>query len=280
MKIGIMMFITETTAQPAEVARALEERGFESMFLPEHTHIPTSRTTPYPAGEPLPPEYYRTIDPFIGLMAAAAATSRLRIGTGLCLPAQHDPIILAKSVATLDALSGGRLVLGVGFGWNRDEIESHGVTFGDRRELTREHMHLMKALWTEEIAAYEGNLVSLAPSYAWPKPIQRPHPPVLVGGGAGPKLFDHVVDYADGWAPIGPAAIEQGLPVLQQAFENAGRDPASIQLSPFDPRPTRRTRDRYRELGAERLVVNIPPLERDDMLRCFDDIAGELELDR
>lgn len=278
MKIGIMMFITEETAQPSEVARALEERGFESMFLPEHTHIPTTRATPYPAGEPLPSEYYRTIDPFVGLMAAAAATSELKIGTGLCLPAQHHPITLAKTVSTVDTLSGGRLILGIGFGWNRDEIEAHGVDFGNRRELVREHMHIMKSLWTDEVAAYNGNLASLAPSYAWPKPTQRPHPPIFIGGGAGPKLFDHVADYGDGWAPIGPSVLEQGLPELRRVFESKGRDPESIQLSPFDPRPTRRARDRYADLGAERLVINIAPLDRDEMYRRFDEIANELEI--
>lgn len=273
MHIGIMMFSTDQTVQPAELARMIEARGFEAMFLPEHSHIPASRVTPYPRGGDLPPEYFRTHDAFVGLAAAAVAAPSLTIGTGVTIVAQHDPITLAKSVASLDHVAQGRFVLGIGFGWNRDEMEDHGVIFMQRREMTREKILAMRELWTKELAHYEGEYVRFPPSYLWPKPVQPGGPPVVVGGAAGPKLFAHISAYADGWAPIGPRTIMEGLPNLQRAFEQAGRDPADIRLHAFDPRAEPGLVEHYASLGVERLVLNIDPLERGELERALDEMA-------
>jgi probable F420-dependent oxidoreductase len=201
---GVTMFMTDRTMGPAELARAAEERGLHSLYVPEHTHIPISRTTPPPTGDAeLRDEYKRTLDPFVALSIAAAVTERLVVGTGICLVAQRDPIVTAKAIATLDHLSNGRFVLGIGFGWNADEIADHGVTMPERREVTREHMLAMRALWTDDVASFDGEFVQLPPSWSWPKPWRAGGPPVLIGGAAGPKLFRHVAEYADGWIPIG-----------------------------------------------------------------------------
>src|SRR5688572_4875036 len=194
------MFPTDRAMNIVELARAVEERGFSSLYAPEHTHIPTSRATPAPTGDAeLPEQYRRTLDPFVALTAAATATTRLRVGTGICLVAQRDPIVTAKEVASLDFLSGGRFSFGIGFGWNREEMADHGVTYADRRAIVRERVLAMRSLWEDDEAAFAGEHVRLAPSWAWPKPVQRPHPPILIGGAAGPKLFEHIVEYADGW---------------------------------------------------------------------------------
>jgi len=181
MRYGVTMFVTDRSMSATALARAAEERGFDSLYLPEHTHIPTSRKTPYPLGDTLPDEYKRTIDPFVGLAAAAAVTTKLRLGTGICLVAQRDPIITAKEVASLDMTSGGRFVFGIGVGWNEDEAVDHGIDFAKRRSIVRDRVLLMQRLWADDVAEYEGTYAKLPPSWAWPKPVQKPRPPVYYG---------------------------------------------------------------------------------------------------
>ncbi len=213
MKLGITMFATDRAMNVIDLAKAVEERGFSSLYFPEHTHIPASRRTAAPTGdEVLPEEYRRTLDPFVALGAAAAVTSKLVLGTGICLVAQRDPILLAKESATLDLFSQGRFVLGIGFGWNREEMAHHGVEFRTRRDMVREKMQAVKKLWSEEAASYDGEFVRFEPSWSWPKPVQKPHPPILIGGAAGPKMFAHIAEYADGWIPIGGAGVAKALP--------------------------------------------------------------------
>ena len=215
-----------------ELARAAEERGLYSLYVPEHTHIPTSRLTPPPTGDAeLRDEYKRTLDPLVALSMAAAATEHLVVGTGICLVAQRDPIVTAKAVASLDHLSGGRFVLGIGFGWNADEIASHGVTMPERRAVTREHVLAMRALWDNDIGSFDGEYVKIPPSWSWPKPVHTPGPPVLIGGAPGPKMFEAIAEYADGWIPIGGAGVRAALPDLYRACEAFGRDPATCRSS-------------------------------------------------
>ncbi|MGZ4797591.1 MAG: TIGR03619 family F420-dependent LLM class oxidoreductase, partial [Acidimicrobiia bacterium] len=203
MQIGITMFATDQTMDFVALAREAEARGFHSLYVPEHTHIPTSRRTPPPTGgDALAEEYKRTLDPLVALAAAAASTERILLGTGICVVAQREPIVTAKAVATLDRISAGRFVFGIGFGWNADEIEDHGIGMADRRAIAREHVLAMRALWRDDIAEFHGEHVDIAPSWSWPKPVRPEGPPVLVGGAAGPKLFAHVAEYADGWIPI------------------------------------------------------------------------------
>src|ERR671910_3184827 len=198
------MFATDQVMRPDELARAAEERGFVSLYVPEHTHIPVSQRTPTPTGDAVLPDYYkRAFDPFVALGMAAGATERLRVGTGICLVAQRDPIVTAKAVASLDHLSGGRFVFGSGFGWNEDEIEDHGVDMRRRRDVARENVLAMQRLWADDEAVFDGEFVQLPPSWSWPKPRQRPWPPVLIGGASGPKLFGHVAEYAAGWVTLG-----------------------------------------------------------------------------
>lgn len=273
MHIGIMMFSTDLTVAPAPLARMIAERGFEAMFLPEHSHIPVARTTPYPRGGELPSEYYRTVDMFVGLAAATTAEPGLTIGTGVTVVPQHDPIYLAKQVASVDRLSGGKLIFGIGYGWNQDEIEHHGVPYKKRRSITRESMLAMRRLWTEEVASYEGEYVNFSPSYQWPKPVQAGGPPVVIGGLAGPKLFEHIAEYADGWAPIGTRTIKEGLPSLKKAFEDAGRDPDTIRLHAFDPRSDPSLVESYASLGVERLVLTVAPNDRGGLEKVLDELA-------
>jgi probable F420-dependent oxidoreductase len=274
--IGITIFLTDTSIGPVELAREIEDRGFESLFVPEHTHIPASRKTPYPAGDPLPEEYYRTLDPFSALTAAAAVTERIKLGTGICLVAQHHEINCAKSVATVDHLSSGRMVFGIGYGWNEDEMNSHGTTYGQRRAIVRERILAMRALWTEEVASFDGEHVHLTPSYSWPKPVQAGGPPVLIGGAAGPKMFQAVADYADGWMPIGGRGLTENLPKLRAVVEEAGRDPESIRISVFGAQPDPGRIEHYGELGVERVVLWLPPAGRDVVLPILDKYADLL----
>jgi len=282
MRIAVTIFLTDETIAPVRLARELEQRGFAGLYLPEHTHIPVERVTPYPAGDgELPPEYGRTLDPFVALGQAAAVTERLGLGTGITLVAQHDPIGLAKQIATLDHLSAGRFTLGLGFGWNVEEAADHGVEWRTRRERVRDRMALMCALWSEEPTAYEGEFGSVRASSAYPKPVRKPRGPVvgprtLVGGAAGPKLIAHICEYADGWMPIGGRGLAESLPVLRTAWADAGRDPAALQIVPYAVYPTPGKLAHYGELGVEEVVVQLPPAGEAEVLGVLDEYAQYL----
>jgi len=264
--------------RPDELARAAEERGFVSLYVPEHTHIPVSRRTPPPSGDAVLPDYYkRAFDPFVAMAMAAAATERLRVGTGICLVAQRDPIVTAKAVASLDHLSGGRFVFGVGFGWNADEIEDHGVEMSSRRDVAREHVLAMQRLWADDVAGFEGERVHLSPSWSWPKPTQKPWPPVLLGGAAGPTLFAHVAEYADGWMPIGGAGVSEALPQLHRATEAAGRDPATVRVIPFGTIPDPGKLEYYASIGIDEVVLRVPAGDRDAVVPVLDDYSKLVE---
>jgi probable F420-dependent oxidoreductase len=269
MRLGITMFATDRTMPPHELAVAAEERGFASLYVPEHTHIPVARTTPPPTGdETLPEEYARTLDPFVGLAAAVAVTSRITLGTGICLVAQREPIVTAKAVATLDHLSAGRFVLGAGYGWNVEEATDHNVPWRRRREIVREKVLAMRELWTSEEASYDGEFARFEPSWSWPKPAGRI--PILLGGAAGPTLFSHIAEYGDGWMPIGGAGVRAALPRLAQAYGAAGRDPATAAVIPFGTVPTPEKLDYYADLSIEEVVLRVPSGRRDAVLPVLD----------
>lgn len=271
MKLGLTMFATDRAISVVELARAAEGRGFHSLYLPEHTHIPSSRATPAPTGDAeLPEEYRRTLDPFVALGAAAAVTSKIVLGTGICLVAQRDTIVLAKEVATLDFCSEGRFSFGIGFGWNREEMAHHGVEFRRRRAMVREKVLALKKLWSDDAAAYEGEFVRFEASWSWPKPVQSPHPPILIGGAAGPKMFAHIAEYADGWIPIGGAGVAKALPALHAAMEKSGRDPADVRVVPFGTLPKRDKLDYYASLGIDEVVLRLPSANRDQVLPILD----------
>ncbi|MFI8438678.1 LLM class F420-dependent oxidoreductase [Streptomyces sp. NPDC079020] len=281
MRIATTIFLTDETVTPVRLARELEQRGFAGLYLPEHTHIPVSRETPYPAGGELPPEYGRTLDPFVALGQAAAVTARLTLGTGITLVAQHDPIGLAKQIATLDHLSGGRFTLGVGYGWNVEEAADHGVDWSTRRALGRDRMALMRALWADEPTAYEGEFGSVRASWAYPKPAQEPRGPVngprtLIGGAAGPNLFAGIAEHADGWLPIGGRGLTESVPKLREAWETAGRDPKHLQVVPYAVLPTPGKLAHYAELGIEEVVLQLPPAGEPEVLRVLDAYAAYL----
>ena len=243
MKFGASMFFTDYSMAPAELARALEERGFDIVWAPEHSHIPLSRKTPFVLGGDLPKRYYDAMDPFVTLTMAAAATKTLKIGTGVCLIAQRDPIQTAKLVASIDQVSGGRFVFGVGNGWNQDEMENHGTNFATRHKLARERIEAMKAIWLQNTAEYHGEFVDFGPMQTWPKPVQKPHPPILVGG-AFPYSARRAVRYGDGWMPQvtagSPTPLTELIPRFRQMAAEAGRDPAAFRY--FDRRTGRRRR--------------------------------------
>ncbi|MFF0548386.1 LLM class F420-dependent oxidoreductase [Streptomyces sp. NPDC004311] len=286
MRIATTVFLTDRTVSPVRLARSLEERGFHGLYLPEHTHIPVSRETAAPMGGELPEMYGRTLDPFVALGQAAAVTERLCLGTGITLVAQHDPIGLAKQVATLDHLSGGRLTLGIGYGWNVEEAADHGVEWRTRRELVRDRMALMRALWAPEPTAYVGEFSSVQASSAHPKPAQQPRelapgvplhgPRTLIGGAAGPKLFAAIADHADGWLPIGGGGLTESLPVLRRIWETAGRDPKSLQVVPYAVQPSPGKMAHYADLGIEEVVLQLPSAPQDEVLRHLDDFARYL----
>jgi probable F420-dependent oxidoreductase len=270
MDLGLSMFPTDAAIPPDRLAREAEARGFESLFFPEHTHIPVSRRTPYPGGGPLPEEYARSLDPFVALGAAAAVTSRIRLGTAVCLVAQRDPIVLAKEVASVDHLSGGRVVLGIGYGWNIDEMQDHGVVPATRRALVREKVLAMKGLWRDDVAGFEGEHVRFEPSWCWPKPVQQPHPPILIGGAPGPTLFRHVVEYATGWMPLAGVGSRDVRTALRAAAEDAGRDPASVEVVPVWAREDKGTLEHYATLGVTRAVLGLPAAPADQVLPILD----------
>lgn len=271
MQIGIFTGVTDESIGPGELAQAVEERGFESLFVAEHTHIPVHVATPYPGGDEIPRDYYRNFDPFVSLAFAAARTRRLRIGTAVTLVVQRDPIILAKEVASLDAASGGRFELGVGVGWLREEMRNHGTDPRTRVALQRERLLAMTAIWTEQQAEFHGEFVDFDPLYSWPKPVQRPRPPVWLGGW-GPSTHERVLDHADGWlAPVGIPFDElaTGVAELRHLAEDRGRAPVPVIATVFDPRPG--DLNRLAELGIHRTLLGmIPVMPRAAALRELD----------
>ena len=271
MEFGVAIFPTDYAAPPAQLARAVEERGFESLFFPEHTHIPASRETPYPAGGDLPPEYWHTHDPFVALAAAAAVTSRLRVGTGICLLVERDPITTAKEVASLDFLSRGRFLFGIGGGWNAEEMEDHGTEFRSRWKLLRERVLAMKRIWTEDEPSFEGELVRFAPLWSWPKPVQRPHPPVLLGGH-GPRALRRVVEYCDGWLPIGVRAGDLAVEIaeLRRLARERGRDADAIEVTVYGARMDGDALARLRDVGVARAIFALPSADADAVLPLLD----------
>jgi probable F420-dependent oxidoreductase len=267
VQLGAAVFPTDETLLPGEVARLVEERGLESLWFPEHTHIPASRETPYPAGGDLPSMYWRTLDPFVALTAAAAATTELRLGTGICLVVERDPITTAKEVASLDLLSGGRVEFGVGAGWNREEMRNHGTDPRTRMALMAERIEAIKEIWTHDEASYHGDHVSFDRIWSWPKPVQSPHPRVWVGGN-GPTVEDRVLRFGDGWMP-NVIDDDELLGRIAALRSRAGRDvPVTINASPR--RPERLAR--YAEAGVERALFYLPSAGRDEIEARLDDV--------
>jgi probable F420-dependent oxidoreductase len=273
MDYGALMFFTDYAIPATELAQALEARGFESVWAPEHSHIPTSRKSAWPGGGELPNVYYEAMDPFVSLTAAAIATKTLKVATGVCLVQQRDPIQTAKLVASIDQVSGGRFLFGVGGGWNAEEMADHGTEFRTRFKLMRERIEAMKEIWTKPNAEYHGEMVDFSQMMAWPKPVQKPHPPILVGG-AFPHAARRVVRYGDGWAPIagrGPEGdVEQILPRFRQMLSEAGRDPDSVPVTLFGAPEDADRLARYRDLGIARMVVMLPSGKRDQVLPILD----------
>ena len=271
MKIGVFQFSTDYAMPPQDVARAVEERGFESFFLPEHTHIPTSRKSPWPGGKDLPKDYWHTNDLFVSLAMAAAVTKNIKIGTGICLIIERDPIITAKEVATLDALSGGRVLFGIGGGWNAEEMENHGTKFESRWKVMRERVEAMKTIWTQDEPAYHGEFVDFDPIWSYPKPAQKPHPPVIVGGStAGAR--QRAVNYGEGWMPIigRGGSIENDIRDLHARAEKAGRDPKTIPITLFGGPNDRSAIDALEKAGVDRVLMPLPAAGADKVLPLLD----------
>ena len=278
MRFGVSIFPTDYSMPITEVARAAEAEGFESLWVPEHTHTPASRETPWPGGAEMPLEYSHTLDPFVALAAASSVTSTLRLGFGVCLIPQRDPFTTAKAVATLDHVSGGRVELGVGAGWNREELENHGSAFDTRFRLLRERLEAMKEIWTKDEAEYHGTLVDFGPVWSWPKPVQKPHPPVCVGG-SGPNALRRVVDYGDEWMPIQRpgARHEERIPELQRLAAEAGRPPIPVTFfyGPTDPAEI----ERLALCGVTRCLFGLPSADAASTLgrlRHLSEIASSL----
>lgn len=277
MKFGIAVFPTDDAADPATIARLVEERGFESLFFPEHTHIPVSRRTPYPGGGELPREYSHTLDPFVALTAAAMATDRLLVATGICLVVERDPITTAKEVASLDHVSGGRFLFGVGAGWNEEEMENHGTDPRHRFALMRDRIEAMKAIWTDDEAEYHGRYVDFDPIWSWPKPVQKPHPPILVGGN-GPKVLDRVLAYGDEWMPNRIGDEEKffaRVSELQERARAAGRDSIPVTFSGAPPKPD--VIERLANGGIHRCVFYVRPAPAGEIERHIDQRAALVE---
>lgn len=278
MHFGIAIFATDYAIRIDDLAKAAEERGFESLWVPEHTHIPTSRRSPWPGGADLPKEYSHTLDPFVSLMAAAAVTHTLKIGTGVCLVIERDPIITAKEVASLDVLSNGRSLFGIGAGWNAEEMENHGAEFQTRFKRMREQVLAMKQIWTKEESEFHGAYVDFDPIWCWPKPVQKPHPPIHLGG-TGPHTLRRVVSFCDGWMPIGrvPEALVKLVPDLSEHAAKRGRDMSTIELSVWGAKPDQETVDRYAAAGFQRLIFRLPSEGAEQNLPRLDRYAALVE---
>ena len=273
MDLGVCYFPTDYGIDMSELGRALEDRGFKSLYLPEHTHIPLSRRTPFPGGGELPKRYSHTHDPFVALSFAAAVTKKLKLGTGILLVPQHEPIVTAKAIASLDQLSGGRFVFGIGGGWNVDEMENHGATHANRFKIMREHVLAMKALWTEEKASYHGEFVKFDPVWSWPKPKQRPNPPILLGGETDHTLR-RIIEYCDGWLPR-PRGFDpvQGIERLHRMASEKKRDPKSLSVTVFGAPADSAVLASYAKSGIDGALLAIPDVSRDEILRQLDQWA-------
>lgn len=277
MRFGTFMFCTDETMDPADVATEVEAAGFESFFVPEHTHIPTSRESPYPSGGELPREYARTYDPFVALAGAAAVTNRLLLGFGICLVVERDPIVTAKAVASLDRLSNGRVLLGIGGGWNREEMRDHGTDPTVRFDVLAERVLAMRRIWTDEVASFDGTHVSFPDMWSWPKPIQDGGPPVLIGG-AGAKTFDRVLAYGDGWMPVGWREVDELEPrirELRRRAEVAGKPRPSITIFGALPEPSQI--EAYLRLEVDRVLFRLPSAGSDEVLQAIDGYAQLVE---
>ena len=277
MDIGLVIFPTDKGIQPVELAKEAEARGFRSLWFPEHSHIPTSRRTPWGGREgapALPEEYWRTHDQFLALAAAAAVTSTIKVATGITLVAQRDTLWLAKEVATLDQLSNGRFMFGVGYGWNHEEMAHHGVDIPRRRKQVREQILACKELWTKDEASFAGEYVNFESSWAWPKPVQQPHPPIVIGASPSELHFRHIVEYGDAWMPIeGRYPVVDKWNELQVYASDHGRDPATLQLGVFSPQATVEHLASLRDAGTSFVALGLPPLDRESALRAMDRYA-------
>jgi probable F420-dependent oxidoreductase len=274
MRVGAFYFPADYGINIAELAKALEDRGFDSLFVPEHTHIPASRKSPFPGGGELPKRYSHTHDPFVALSFAAAATKKLKLGTGILLVPQHEPIVTAKAIASLDQLSGGRFIFGIGGGWNVEEMENHGAKYQTRFKQMREHVLAMKELWTKEEASFDGEFVKFDRVWSWPKPAQQPHPPVILGGETDHTLR-RVIEYCDGWfpRPRGGFDVVKGVAHLRQMAEKAGRDPSTITTIVFGSANDAKVLESYDKAGIQSALLAIPDDSRDEILKYLDKIA-------
>ncbi|MCZ6647511.1 MAG: LLM class F420-dependent oxidoreductase [SAR324 cluster bacterium] len=272
MKFGISMFPTDYAIHPAELAKAVEERGFESLFFPEHTHIPSSRISPWPGGPDLPRQYWHAMDPFVAMTAAAMVTEKLQVGPGICLVIERDPISLAKEVASVDHLSGGRVLFGIGGGWNREEMENHGTDYTRRWKLLRERIEAMKTIWKDEEATYHGEFVNFDAIWSWPKPAQRPHPPILVGGD-GERTLQRVVRYGDEWMPLARniPSFAGRIAELQELAAKAGRGPIPVTM--FGTPPESDRVEQFIKDGASRVVFPINAAGKDEVLPALDELS-------
>ena len=275
MHVGVDIFLTDYSIDPIELGPALEQRGFESVWLPEHSHIPLSRQSPWPGGGDLPKRYYDVVDPLVTLGAMSAVTTKLKLATGICLVVQRDPIHLAKEAATIDRLSGGRLILGVGAGWNAEEMADHGTEFGSRFKLMRERIEAIRTIWTQTKPEYHGEFVDFPPMMQWPKPVRKPHPPIVIGGGF-PHGARRAAQYGDGWMPLGARGwdVAETLPKFEAIVREAGRDPADLDITVFAVRPDADEIARMRDAGVGRITLSLPSDDRDSAMRKLDEFAG------
>jgi probable F420-dependent oxidoreductase len=278
MDFGVMVFPTDSTPSPTELGRAVEDLGFESLWFPEHSHIPTSRETPWggvKGAAPLPDWYWKTLDAFVALGAVAAVTSTIKLGTGITLVAQRDPIWLAKEVASLDVISGGRVLFGIGYGWNKEEMASHGVAYGERRELLREKVLMMKSLWTDEVSEFKGKQIALEPSWAFPKPLQEPHPPIIMGGAAAPKTIADMVEFCDGWMPLATRHDIAGrLDEVRAAIAGAGREVKTFDITAYSAKADPELIERLIGLDVNRIVFNLPQKSPEEANSRLRDLGG------
>ena len=269
MKFGVAIFPTNYAISMTELAPAAEQLGFESLWVAEHSHIPTGRQSPWPGGAELPKHYWHTMDPFVALTAAAIASKTIRVATGICLLVERDPIHTAKETASLDTISGGRFIFGIGGGWNREEMADHGTDFSRRWQLLRERAEAIKAIWANDPAEYHGEMVDFGPMWSYPKPVQKPHPPIILGG-SGPRILERVVRYADGWMPNRGDVVER-IPELQRLANAAGRGPIPVT---YYSRASAEEIERLAKAGVERLIWYVPPDGRDAALKKLDELGA------